>query len=406
MKSIYNKLGGNNNPSGNIPAGNIPAGNNIQDQGIRFLSNRANRSLGESGNHQDKNTVPRLLSSNGNKKTVIEGFDNGPVNEINEREINQLHDMDVEFQRELQTYNQIKKQILDNTRGYLETSYGSNTNHGKNVQIGNKKGYITDAGLFKEYNSEYIGNNTSGKNYCPANWSSAPKINNHFPKDFSNQLFESIPGPKPIINGLPMKTGQACGNEGKNVFVSQLTPNNKTYIGIYNDVAGSDMKIQDDLGHTSIEQCHSRAALKNADYFAMSDYDGKTATCYIGNDKFPVENSGISSVVSNIKKITTNKPDDGHPPYLYMGYDGRLHAYSGDTQLWSSTNTQVSGCDPIGGGHLYVGPDSGASATYGQNCSEWTVKPNFEATGLGGTDPLPGNLHHNQLKGNKSLKKK
>jgi hypothetical protein len=34
------------------------------------------------------------------------------------------------------------------------------------------------------------------------------------------------------------------------------------------------------------------------------------------------------------------------------------------------------------------------------------VKPNFEATGLGGTDPLPGNLHHNQLKGNKSLKKK
>jgi len=404
MKSIYNKPGGNI-PAGNIPAGNNnPNGNNIQDQGIRFLSNRANRSLGESGNHQDKNTVPRLLSSNGNKKTVIEGFDNGPVNEINEREINQLHDMDVEFQRELQTYNQIKKQILDNTRGYLETSYGSNTNHGKNVQIGNKKGYITDAGLFKEYNSEYIGNNTSGKNYCPANWSSAPKINNHFPKDFSNQLFESIPGPKPIINGLPMKTGQACGNEGKNVFVSQLTPNNKTYIGIYNDVAGSDMKIQDDLGHTSIEQCHSRAALKNADYFAMSDYDGKTATCYIGNDKFPVENSGTAINTSTIKDYGVKIPADGDSPFLMMGYDGRLHAYSNNNNYWSSDNQPTSGCDPIGGGNIYVGPDSGASATYGQNCSAWNVKPNFASTGLGGTDPLPANLQHLQLKGNKSLK--
>lgn len=373
---------------------------NMKNQGIRFLANRNNRSLGENGNKNNQHNHMNLLSSDNKKKKVIEGFDNGPVDSLNESEINEMNNMRTSFQRELQNYNQLKTTLMDNTRGYLEASRGTT---GRNATVGGKHGYITDAGLFKEYANEDIGNNTSGKNNCPANWSSAPQADNHFPDSFSNQLYESIPGKKPLINGLPMKSGQACGNEGKNVFVSQITPNKKNYIGIFNSVSGSDMKLQEDLGSTTISQCHARAALKNADYFAMSDYDGSNASCYIGNNKFPVENSGLSVKTSTIKDYGVQKPEGGDSPFLLMGYDGRLHAYSGNNNYWSSDNQPTSGCDPIGGGNIYVGPNSGASATYGQNCADWNVKPNFAATGLGGTDPLPGNLQHLQLKGNKSV---
>ena len=404
----------------------------IKMQGIRFLANRNNRSLGETGNmydisgsteylNSDENTGPLIAGANviseskniivdatnmanasitKGKKSIMEGFDNGPVNKINEREMNEMNTMRTEFQRELANYNNLKKQIMDNTTSYLEASRGANS---RNVSIDGKYGYVNQAGLFKEYTNETIANETSGKNDCPANWSSAPTSRNSFPNDFTNQLFESIPGNPPLINGLPMRSGQACGNEGKNVFVSQVAPTQKSYLGIYQSVSGSDMQLQEDLDKTTIEQCHSRAALKNKNYFAMSDFDGTKATCYIGNNSAPVENSGTATTTTVIKDFGTSNPDNSKKPYLLMGYDGRVHAYSGNNSYWSSDNQPISGCDPIGGGNIFLGPGSGASATYGQNCSDWNVKPNREATGLGGSDPLPGNLLHVQKKGNNAL---
>lgn len=371
--------------------------NSIKKQGVRFLANRNNRSLGETGNMHDISGNTEYLQKNTNIK---EGFNNGPVNALNQREISEMDSMRTEFQRELVNYNQLKTQLMDNTQSYLEASRGGRS---RNVVIGNKTGYVTDSGLFKEYSNETIADATSGKNSCPANWSSAQRVDNHFPKDFANQLFDSIPGNPPLINGLPMRSGQACGNEGKNVFVSEVTPTQKNYLGIYNNISGSDMQLQEDLGHTNIDQCQSRAALKNKDYFAMSDFDGTNATCYIGNNSAPVINSGTSTTSTIIKDFGVSNPDDSKNPYLLMGYDGRIHAYSGNNNYWSSDNAPIEGCDPVGGGNIYVGPGSGASATYGQNCSNWNVKPNRAATGLGGSDPLPGNLPHVQKKGNKAL---
>lgn len=409
----------------------------IKMQGVRFLANRNNRSLGETGNmydingsteylHSDEKTGPLIAGANvisgstnmvstniivdatnmanasitKGKKSIIEGFDNGPVNKINDIEMNEMNTMRTEFQRELANYNNLKTQLMDNTRSYLEASRGANS---RNVSIDGKYGYVNQAGLFKEYTDETIANETSGKNDCPANWSSAPTSRNSFPNDFTNQLFDSIPGNPPLINGLPMRSGQACGNEGKNVFVSQVAPTQKSYLGIYQSVSGSDMQLQEDLDKTTIEQCHSRAALKNKNYFAMSDFDGTKATCYIGNNSAPVENSGTSVSITNVKDFGVSNPDSSQTPHLFMGYDGRLHAYSGNNNYWSSDNQPISGCDPIGGGNIFLGPGSGASATYGQNCSNWNVKANRAATGLGGSDPLPGNLPRVQKKGNKAL---
>lgn len=377
--------------------------NNLYDkQGINFLQNRNNRSI-RVGKNPDKNEIQGYLNSNKVPNTLIEGFNNSAIDKINDKEYNQLRDIETEFQRELQNYNTLKQNLMETTQGYLETSQGGNPSKGQNVRIGNKYGYVTDAGLFKEYQSPDIANNTSGNNGCPANWESAPQIDNHFPNDFSNQLFESIPGQKPLINGLPMQNAQGCGMEGSNVFVSKPGPTTKKYIGIYNNISGSDMKLQDDLGYTNIEQCKSRATLKNKEFFAMSDFDGSNAQCYIGNNQSPLISSGTSVKTSVVKDMGIKNPDDTKSPYLFMGYDGRIHAFSGNNNYWTSDNKPIDGCDPIGGGHIYVGPGSGASATYGQNCSNWNIKPNFAATGLGGTDPLPGNLTRIQKKGNKAL---
>ena len=375
--------------------------NTLKMQGIRFLANSNNRGLGETGNIHDNSGYTEYLESSKDDINLIEGFDNRPVDRINNREMNEMNSMRTEFQRELANYNRLKKHLMDNTRSYLEASRG--TTNGRNVSINGKTGYVNEKGLFKEYTNESIANNTSGKNNCPANWSSAPSSNNQFSSDFSNQLFDSIPGNPPLINGLPMKSGQACGNEGKNVFVSQVAPTKKSYLGIYKDISGSDMKLEKDLEHTTIEECHMRAAIKNKDYFAMSDFDGKKSTCYIGNNKMPLEKSGTSIKHSVVKDFGAKNPDPSNTPYLIMGYDGRVHAYSGNTNYWSSNNQPINGCDPKGGGNIYVGPGSGASATYGQNCSKWGVKPNFESTGLGGEDPLPGGFLHTQKKGNKAL---
>lgn len=371
--------------------------NSIKKQGIRFLANRNNRSLGETGNIHDISGNTEYLQQNGK---VVEGFNNGPVDRLNQGELSEMKTMRTEFQRELANYNQLKTQLMDNTRSYLEASREGSS---RNVTIGNKRGYVTNSGLFKEYTTMNVAEATAGKNNCPTNWTNAPQVDNHFPKDFANQLFDSIPGNPPLINGLPMRSGQACGNEGKNVFVSEVTPTQKNYLGIYSNISGSDMQLQEDLGHTNIDQCQSRAALKNKDYFAMSDFDGTNATCYIGNNSAPVKNSGTAVTITNIKDFGVSNPDPSQTPYLFMGYDGRLHAYSGNNNYWSSDNAPIEGCDPVGGGNIYVGPDSGASATYGQNCSNWNVKPNLAATGLGGSDPLPGNLPHVQKKGNKAL---
>lgn len=375
---------------------------NLYDkQGIRFLANRNNRSLGESGKNHDEDNIPSILNSDSKKGKIIEGFNNESVNEINKQEYNELLQIETEFQRELQNYNSLKKNMMENAQGYLETSRGSNPNRGQNVKIGNKIGYVTNAGLFKEYQNNSIADNTSGKNGCPANWESAPRIDNHFPNDFANQLYESIPGSRPLINGLPMKNGQACGNEGSNVFVSEMAPTTSTYIGIYN--SSGNMNLQEDLGQTSLDNCKYRAALKNNDYFAMSNFDGTNGSCYIGNFNSSVMNSGTAIKQTTVKDFRIKKPNQDKPASLLMGYDGRLHAYNDNSIYWSSSNEPTSGCDPIGGGNLYVGPGSGASATYGQNCSNWGVKPNLAATGLGGEDPLPGSLTHIQKKGNKTV---
>lgn len=383
---------------------------NIKDQGVQFIANRSARErVGARGSKAGSNANARAkagANANAGTNTLIEGFDNGSVNEVNAREYNELRNLETEMQRELQKYTTLKKQLMDNTRGYLEASRGGNPNLNQNVKIGSKSGYITRKGIFKEYASADIGNNTAGKHSCPANWESAQQINNHFTADFANQMFETIPGTNPIINGTPMKAGQSCGNEGSNVFVSKITPNTKSYVGIYKSVAGSDMQIQTDLGQTSVDQCQSRAALRNADYFAMSDFDGTNSSCYIGNDKTQIQASGtptIDHVIKNVSPANPTPSESGSAPHLLMGRDGMLHAYSDQVPYWSSSNAPINGCNAISGGSIYVGPNSSASATYGQNCSDWNVKPNREATGLGGIDPLPGSFLHVQKNGNKAV---
>jgi hypothetical protein len=80
-------------------------------------------------------------------------------------------------------------------------------------------GYVTGKGIFKNYPDQATFDSTAGKNGCPADITKGVKKDN----------YSSI-----LKNGTDMKSGQSCGNEGKNVYVSRvLTDPTVTYQKCY-----------------------------------------------------------------------------------------------------------------------------------------------------------------------------
>jgi hypothetical protein len=360
-------------------------------QGIEFLNNQRIR---------DREDMQNSGSKPHPSKNCIEGFDNGPVDSLNTREINEMKDLETEMFREMQNYNTAYSNLINNTKTFLQVAQGSNPYVGKNVNINGKYGFVTDAGVFKEYNPGNA-DSISGVNNCPANWEDGQSTDNYFPANFNGDLFDTIPGTQPLIYGSDMKEGTGCGNEGKNIFVNQPTISTATYVNTYNGLGNSDFEEQKDLGQTGYFQCYLRTITKNKNYFALSNFDGTNGSCYVGNNNGPVQATGVATTNELLKQLAPPKSDNnGETPYMFMGFDGVLRAQDG-TEYWKTTNTATPGCDQWIGGNMYLGPGSGASATYGQNCPG--ISANRKDSGLAGSDPLPGNLPRTIKQGNKSL---
>ena len=363
----------------------------MDNQGKEYLKYRTIRSKQE-----------KKSSKSNPSKNCLEGFDNRPVEKVNTEEINGMKSLQNSLYREMQNYTTIFNNLMNNTKGYLEASAGQNENRGKNVNIGGKYGYITQEGLFKEYPSETIGNDTAGLNNCPGGWNSGSVVDNTFPINFSNQMFESIPGTNPLINGSEMQSGQGCGLEGSNVFVSQPQASVGQFIDTYNSISGSDMQEQTDLGQTSYQECLRRSSLRNKDYFVLSNFDGNNGKCFIGNNKDSIVNSGLATKDVVVKNVVP-APGNAANSYMTMGNDGVLYSNSDVNTYWNSSNTPIDGCNRYNGGYMFLGDGSGASATYGQNCSDWGIKSNRSEAGLAGPEPLPGSLQRLKNSGIKNL---
>lgn len=151
-------------------------------------------------------------------------------NKLTEKEIQELVELRKQYNSLLKKYSEVQATLFGSIQSYIErTTPSDNPYLGKNITLGsNQKGYVTDSGVYKPYVE-----NSDGGVGCPVDF-----INATQPSGFSVGDSGSIINTNPkLLVGNPMKNGQSCGNEGKNVYVSQFLPvaTKDKYAGCYAD---------------------------------------------------------------------------------------------------------------------------------------------------------------------------
>lgn len=138
-------------------------------------------------------------------------------NKLTTNEIQELVDLRKQYNDLLKKYNETQKSMIGFIKSYIErTSSSDNPYLGKNITLGtNQTGYVTDSGVYKPYVE-----NANGGIGCPVDF-----VNANQPSGFSVGEQGSVMNTTPkLLVGKPMKKGQSCSNEGKNVYVSQFLP--------------------------------------------------------------------------------------------------------------------------------------------------------------------------------------
>lgn len=159
------------------------------------------------------------------------------ISKANQEDMDRLTNLQTQY-TDLQTqYNDTQKKINDNSLVSINRSSVNNPYLNKNIGLnkgsislpiantGGHGGYVTSQGIYKSYTNASIFKETAGKNGCPKEITRNIGVN-----EYSSSL----------LSGQPMITGQACGNEGKNIYVSKLvTTPSSSYVGCYNDKPGA-----------------------------------------------------------------------------------------------------------------------------------------------------------------------
>ena len=152
----------------------------------------------------------------------------GPVIEKNLDDFDELKELQTQYYRELNDYNELIKERIDNSREYINASNKSN-NPFANKWIKDTTnggiGYVTEKGVFKWLSSGKRGNNIQGKNGCPDGWKNYIKT-----KADPNQKYSIRNAPVgeivkmngvELIKGTSMKNNQSCKYAGQNVYITE-----------------------------------------------------------------------------------------------------------------------------------------------------------------------------------------
>lgn len=280
------------------------------------------------------------------------------------------------YNQDVSKYALKHKFLMDKTNVYL--SNVNNPYKNKNVKLSDgQMGYVTAKGVFKWFPNQTIYDQTAGKNGCPSGIINLDvSSNNKF-----NTRNEIIYTDYPLIVGTPMKTGQSCGNEGANIFVSSSTkPENvsKNYSGCYKR-SNTGLDFQSDMEDSaSIDSCKMRAldngsvgfALSNKKCYTISNLNGafskglstKPNTSFVLIQSSPTSTnmSSSSSKIGGLLLDGTigigNSSNFSSSSFDKNGYINKALFYS---------NQNYSGCDPKSGALINA---SDTIASYGANC--------------------------------------
>jgi hypothetical protein len=240
----------------------------------------------------------------------------GPVIEKNLDDFEELKDIQLQFNRELQEYNQAVKDLIDNSRDYISASNKSN-NEFANKYIRDPTtgaiGYVTDRGVYKYIPTPTIANSFSGKSDCPANWGGSYT---NQPAD-EGQEYSIFTAPKgkivktggqELIKGSNMIQNQSCGSVGKNVFITE--PQRATNLR-YTQCSKNAGSYQSDLAVTTFAACKQRAADVGSNTFSVGpNYGNGAAQCFIGGGGSGIVKDSICSVAPGVGRM--GKSVKGH----------------------------------------------------------------------------------------------
>jgi hypothetical protein len=174
-------------------------------------------------------TTPNIEAFSNKLEEIEKRQEQVPVN--NQKDLEDLKKMQTQFSELMQKYNDLKTFSNNQSEESLSRISSSNPYLRKNIRFTTGEiCYVTAKGVAKLYTTIDDFDNTKGKNGCPVE---VIPVNIPWINDYSVKG-TIIPTTPSLISGTPMKRGQACGNEGKNVYSTRFTDNIDTsYVGCY-----------------------------------------------------------------------------------------------------------------------------------------------------------------------------
>jgi hypothetical protein len=217
-------------------------------QGQHFdKKNKKNKDRNNKNKKNNTNNVKEGFTGNQNENGLGQDIDLAPnykpvlINEYtrmkttsaqNQKDLTELQNLQSQYNNLLSKYKDLTNQIKTDTKNNMEKISLSNPYLEKNITLSNTNGalpiissgtggYVTSQGIFKNYPDIATANATSGQNGCPAD----------FTKNVQLDKYSAL-----LTQGSDMVSGQSCGNENRNVYVSSMIKNPKaTYVGCYAD---------------------------------------------------------------------------------------------------------------------------------------------------------------------------
>ena len=242
--------------------------------------------------------------------------------------------------------------IVNNT--ITDTITSSNIRHSPlnpydntNITFSNNptKNYVTNSGTYKPYLDDSVWENNSGKNGCPnITYTNIPK------NEYSSVLKQ----------GTPMVKGQSCGNEGQNVYVSNLVENPRsTYDSCY---VKNGLTSVDNVD--TFAKCQEYALDNGSSYFGTQTTtdNGRVDSikCFVSSDISSLSKSGPIYKSLQIWQSNTGGKDS---TIMYVNPMGNIRlSNSSDIELWSSNSPQDN-C--VWNGNINQDTITGS---YGANC--------------------------------------
>ena len=261
---------------------------------------------------RDHNTVwTKTLNSNRRqefKVNISNQTCGGPVIEKNMDDFEELKDLQLQFNRDLQEYNQAVKDLIENSRDYISASNKSN-NEFANKYIRESNGavsYVTDRGVTKLLPSPTIADSIQGQNGCPPSWRTT--YQNVAPDEGQEYSIYTAPlgniikmGGQELIKGTSAIENQSCNYAGQNVYVTEPSiPTAPQYL----QCSKTPGAYQSDLRVTSFNRCQQRAADVGSNVFTMGPNQGNsTGQCFIGGGGSGIVKDSICSVAPGVGRM-------------------------------------------------------------------------------------------------------